>query len=725
MKNFLRVILLFCFMAGSAAVSFDLKPYVPRHLLVKVTSGYADLVRETAEVIGARHIQSFSLVPGLRLYELLEDTEITTALDEFRNTDGVEYVEPDYVVNALVPNDPRFSELWALENTGQTGGALDADINANTMWQLENGNPNVVVAVIDSGIEPTHPDLAANMWRNTLEIAGNNIDDDNNGYVDDIYGINAITNDGNPRDDHAHGTHCAGTIGADGNNNRGVVGVAQDVKIIACKFLNAKGSGSISDAIQCLQYLAALKTRAVSPVNLVATNNSWGGGGFSNALRDAIRAHQTIDVLFVAAAGNESQNNDTTASYPANYNIANVISVAATDNTDKLASFSNYGVRSVHVAAPGVKILSTVLNGGYSFFSGTSMATPHVTGLIAIIKSRYPSYDYKKIKNLVISSGTPIASLKNKTISSRRIRGASSNGVGALTCTNQQAISRLQPRAATTTIQLGSSIFLSALNTNCALSAGALQVYADANETIILDDLGTKGDVVAGDGVASLSWTPRRAGRYVLNFGNGDNIIIEVFSTIPVLRYQATIVPYEYETIVGTSLRADDETIHSVSTPFPILYNGGEGYNRAYVTANGTISFTTTTNPGFYNQQLPLYATQTMLAPYWDDLIAVLMGNSNVFIDTLGTSPHRRFVIEWRNVQAHGAAGTGTFQTVFYENSSDVRFNYLDTDFDNPSNNFGASATSGIQTSPTEAVRFSFNTPSLPSLTSVLYQLKE
>lgn len=697
---------------------------IPRRVLVKVAEGVPDAARETAAVLGALEVETFSIVPHLSLFELDDITEINDALDEFRNTPGVIYAEEDSLVNAFAPNDPRFPELWALENTGQTGGTPDADINARAMWQLEDGSTNVVVAVLDSGVEYTHPDLSANMWRNGLEIAGNSIDDDGNGYVDDIYGINAITNSGNPRDDNAHGTHVAGTIAADGNNGRGVVGVAPDVKIIACKFLRADGSGTISDAIQCLQYLGALKTRTNNPVNLVATNNSWGSNSSSNALRDGILAHQNLGILFVAAAGNASQNNDAFGSYPANYELANVISVAATDHSDNLASFSNYGLRSVHTAAPGVKILSTVLNGGYSFFSGTSMATPHVTGLVAIAKSRFPSYDFKKIKNLVISSGTPIASLRSKIISGRRIRGAHNNGTGALTCSNQLVKARLQPRTASMNIELGSSIFLSALNVNCSNPFGAIQVYSDQNETVILDDKGMNGDMIANDGIASLSWKPQKVGSYTLDFGNSDRVTVSVFTTAPTLRYQASSVPYQYESIVGTSLNARFGSIHTVTSPFPILWNGGVGFDRLYVTPNGTISFSTSTNPGAVNRSLPYYQLTNLVAPYWDDLFPPVDPSANVFIETLGSSPNRKFIIEWRNLRASGALGTGTFQTVFYENSSDIRFNYLDTNFDTGTSDFGISATSGLQIDASTATQFSYNTPTLLSETSVLYRLQ-
>lgn len=502
-------------------------PYVEGRLLVKtLINSPDDALIIDAGLVGAELVRSFSLVPGLSLYEFDPIFDISDAIQVFSHNPYVEYAEPDYIYKVASQNDSRFSEQWSLENTAQTGGTADADINAERMWSIEDGDSAVVIVVTDTGIDYTHPDLVANLWTNDLEIAGNGIDDDNNGYIDDIHGINAILNNGDPRDDHVHGTHVAGTIGADGNNELGVVGVAQDVKLIGCKFLGAGGSGVLSDAIQCLQYIAALKSRATNPVNIVASNNSWGGGSYSSALADAIRSHANLGILFVAAAGNSALDNDVMPSYPATYNIGNIISVAATDHNDRLAPFSNYGRRTVHVSAPGVKILSTVLNHGYGSFSGTSMAAPHVAGLVAVIKSRFPDYDSTKIKNLVIASGTPIAS--QNTISSRRIRGADDNGRGALTCVDQKTSARLLPRNAAQTVDVGATVLLSALNINCENPLGAVTVYNVDGVSITLEDNGTHGDDVANDGVYSLLWQPQVAGDYALDFGNGDTVTVTV-----------------------------------------------------------------------------------------------------------------------------------------------------------------------------------------------------
>lgn len=698
--------------------------YKSGHLLVKTIADYRqDELDDLISAIGGHVKRTYSLVPGLILYEYDNSLDIADVLHLFRTNDNVEYAEPDYFYHATAQLDPRFLEQWSLENNGQTGGTLDADINAISMWQINPGDQNIVIGVIDTGIDYNHLDLVPNLWHNVLDIPANGLDEDQNGYADDFFGINTIANNGNPLDDNAHGTHVSGTIGAKGNNALGVVGVAQNVQIAACKFLNASGSGSTSDAIECLQYFAKLKTRALNPVNIIATNNSWSGSSKSSALSDAIKAHQNLGILFVAAASNDAANNDLQGTYPANLPLANIISVAATDDRDNLASFSNYGKYSVHVAAPGVRILSTVLNQSYALFSGTSMATPHVTGLTAIIKSRFPALDYRGIKNLIMSSGVPLASLSNKTISGRRIRGADVNGRGALTCVNQSTYSRISPQASTISSLSGKPILLQAVNINCNVPAGSITLYSDSLQSVILEDNGLNGDDTAGDGIYSLLWQPQTAGTYPLNFGNGDTVNVSVFSSLAPSLYHASSVPYSYEAITGTPLRTEDESVHTVSSPFPIKWNGNvTGFQTLYVSSNGTISFTDNLNPGFLNTSLPTNAVQSLIALYWDDL-TLSSATSDIYVATTGTAPHRKFVVEWRNMKQISTSGAGTFQVVFFEGSSDIRFNYLDTNFSNVNYNSGKSATVGIQSAGNIVTPYSFNSPVILSASSLLFSL--
>ena len=312
----------------------------------------------------------------------------------------VSLCEPNYVLRAsVVPNDPSFGNLYGLR---------EAAMNAEDAWEVTTGSREVVVAIIDTGIDYRHPDLKANLWTNTGEIPGNGRDDDGNGYIDDVHGMNALNRSGDPLDDNGHGTHVAGTIGAVGDNGLGVVGVNWQVSLLGLKFLDAEGAGGLADAIEAIDYMIALKQRGV---NIRVSNNSWGGGGFSRALHDAIARARDAGIIFVAAAGNEGSDNDQYPSYPASYELSNVVSVAAIDADLNLASFSNFGAGEVDIAAPGVGILSTVPGGGYASYSGTSMATPHVAGLLALLLAHEKSLTTDGALSRLYSTGTSIPSL--------------------------------------------------------------------------------------------------------------------------------------------------------------------------------------------------------------------------------------------------------------------------------------------------------------------------
>jgi serine protease len=349
----------------------------------------------------------------------LDNVSVKSALEKLRKNPAVLYAEPDYIVHASVtPDDSSFADLWGMNNTGQSGGVADADIDAPEAWDISTGSHDVIVGVIDTGVDHSHPDLMANIWSNPAEIAGDGIDNDGNGFIDDIHGINAITNVGDPMDDAGHGSHVSGTIGATGNNGLGVVGVNHSVSIIGCKFLNASGSGSLSDALTCIDYFVGLKNNGI---NVRATNNSWGGGGFSQALSDAITSSEEANILFVAAAGNDAYDNDAQSSYPSGYPHDSVLAVASTTRTDSMSSFSQWGLTTVDLGAPGSDILSTVPGGGYASYSGTSMATPHVTGAAALAWSVNPELSAIEMKALLMSSGDDNAALAGKTVSGKRL----------------------------------------------------------------------------------------------------------------------------------------------------------------------------------------------------------------------------------------------------------------------------------------------------------------
>lgn len=320
-------------------------------------------------------------------------TELRTAMAAYRLRNDVQLVTPDFKLGLqTAANDTSYASQWGLSNNGASGGRPGADIRAEQAWQYGTSS-NVIVGVLDTGIDSSHPDLTTNLWRNSREIGGNGIDDDRNGYVDDIQGWDFANNDANPTDDNGHGTHVAGTIGASGNNGIGVSGVAWQVLLMPLKFMDASGSGSLSDAMEGINYARSMGAKII--------NASWGGGGFSSALQSAIAQFKNAGGIFVAAAGNESSNNVTTPAYPANY--TGVISVGASTRSDTLASFSNYGT-NVDIVAPGASILSTLPNNRYGLLSGTSMAAPHVSGALALLWGQNTTLSASAITNALLNN---------------------------------------------------------------------------------------------------------------------------------------------------------------------------------------------------------------------------------------------------------------------------------------------------------------------------------
>jgi serine protease len=688
--------------------------YVKDELLVRfapnIPKATIDQINAT---IGAQVLQSFQIVSNLHLVKIPAHLSVPEAIARYKGYANVLYAEPNFIVRKaqhvqLTPNDPNFTQLWGLHNTGQTGGTPDADIDAPEAWDITTGSPSVVVFVIDTGVDYNHPDLNANLWRNPGEIPSNGIDDDGNGYVDDVYGIDTYYNDTDPFDGDGHGTHVSGTIGAIGNNNVGVVGVNWSVKIGHCKFLSDFGSGSTAGAISCLQYILNLKQTGNPANDIIATNNSWGGGGFSQALYDAIKAHMNAGILFIAAAGNAGANNDTALFLPASYYLPNMIAVAASNHTDAKAGFSNYGRRTVHVGAPGQGILSTTPGNTYSTFSGTSMATPHVTGLAALIKAQLPSFTWYQIRNRILATGDVTTGMQNVTISDRRI-----NAYGALTCNNVPFFGIWRPFATASWPMLIAVYWV-----NCENPAGPISVTITPGGTVLnlLDDgnEAVSGDIYAGDGVYSAIWTGPAdicvVGTFTLTFSNGQSTTVQVGGAQG--SYRCTTPSPTWRTITGTNLNLGDDTWATVTPGFPVQF-GTSSYNTVYVNANGLISFTNNTGSQFDNQQLPYSSFTTLVAPFWDDLYP--SGSNNVYWATLGTAPNRELVIEWRNVRHYScssdASATVRFQVVLFEATNHVLFNYQDVIFGGNCANLdkGGSATIGVQVSTTDATQIGFN----------------
>jgi subtilisin family serine protease len=384
-------------------------------------------------------LQSLSSALGARIKKTIPDDNIVVvqrspvevsafAVKELAQNSMVEIAEPNYIYRInKVPDAAMFGNLWGLKNVGQSDGKQNGtpgiDIGAEQAWDITTGSQDVVVAVIDTGINYNHPDLKHNLWINQAEANGKaGVDDDGNGYVDDVYGYNFSGDKPtpDPLDGHGHGSHCSGTIGGNSPDGKGIVGINWNVKIMAVKFLTDQGSGTLDGAIQAIDYATKNHARIMS--------NSWGGGGESDTLKAAIQRASDAGILFVAAAGNDSANNDTDPHYPAAYNVPNVLSVAAIDNQGQLASFSNYGKKTVHVAAPGVNIYSSVLGNGYDSWSGTSMATPHVSGVAALLAANEPNLSDLDIKARIMGTVKSLPNLRGKVAS-----GGLVNAYNALT----------------------------------------------------------------------------------------------------------------------------------------------------------------------------------------------------------------------------------------------------------------------------------------------------
>lgn len=397
-------------------------PFDPTSILVKFRPTASGAQVQTAlTIINGRMIKTWSLVPGLMHVALPPGVSVGGALAalQFHGAAAgvVEFAEPDYLYRiGATPNDTYYGLLWGLNNTGQTvnndPGTAGADIDANLAWDVTTGASTVIVGMADSGIRRTHEDLGANIWTNPGEIAGNNIDDDGNGYKDDTWGWDFWNNDRDPTDDNGHGTHTAGTVGAVGNNGKGITGVCWNVRMIALKIGSRTGSVSVSAGISAINYCVNKGVKV--------SNHSWGGTSYSSSFDSAVTNARNAGHMLICAAGNSSRNNDSTAFYPASYSQDNIIAVASTDNDDNLSSFSNYGATRVDLGAPGSNIASTYINrnsnNSYAYLSGTSMAAPHVTGVAALVWSVNPGWTYAQVRDKVFSTVRPISALSGKTV---------------------------------------------------------------------------------------------------------------------------------------------------------------------------------------------------------------------------------------------------------------------------------------------------------------------
>jgi thermitase len=432
-------------LAVAGALQANVAEHVPGEIIVKFKDGkqksfFQNKSMSSLGIQGHRDLKlSYAKLSVLKVEDKASIESVIATLN--KNPD-IEYAEPNFIyrVNpikenlssikrvphspftdftAATPDDPSFGQLWGLRNTGSnepqgSAGVEGSDVNALKAWDLTKGSKAVKIAVIDTGVDYNHPDLKENMWTNTAEANGvAGVDDDGNGFIDDIHGYDFANNDSNPMDGNGHGTHCSGTIGAVHNNRIGVAGVMSDVSIVAIKFLGDEGSGSLEGAIKSIDYATKL--------NVDLMSNSWGGGGRSVALLEAIQRASAQGIIFTAAAGNSASNNDTNPSYPASYDVPNIVSVAATTAQNSLASFSCFGRNSVHIGAPGHHILSTIQGGKYDVYSGTSMATPHVSGVLGLLLAKEGRLSHADLRSRLTMTSVPVAGLRGKTVTAGRV----------------------------------------------------------------------------------------------------------------------------------------------------------------------------------------------------------------------------------------------------------------------------------------------------------------
>ena len=467
--------------------------------IVQFDTNYLGSVSSVADTISLvmGHGIEFDVIEGLGLTGVVLVRSSGASLPEVKSC------FESIVAVACYEQDAYHETNTGTSSTTTSSYALDA-IDADDAWAITAGSTSVVTAVIDTGVDYSHVALSDNIWVNPGEIAGNKIDDDGNGFVDDVYGYDFANDDSDPMDDNGHGTHVTGIITSVSN-----------CSIMALKFLNSDGSGYLSDAIQAVNYATMMRSKY--GVNVRVDNNSWGGSSFSSALQASIEAANSAGILFVVAAGNEGSNNDTTVAYPANYTSANVISVAASTQAGALASFSNYGVTTVDIAAPGVSILSTTLENTYSYMSGTSMATPYVSAVAALAWSVYTDATVAQVKSALISGAEDFSALKSKVAAGGVVNALNTLNLLAGMAVSKPVISTLTPSA--NSVMAGSTVTLTASGiTDAAGTIRNVNFYRDSNGNGRYDSndlqVGSTSTVSNGNAVVKLSTTGFSKGSY-------------------------------------------------------------------------------------------------------------------------------------------------------------------------------------------------------------------
>lgn len=712
----------------------ELAPHVADVVLVGFRPGATGLeraaARRTVSAVASERISP--LAPDAEKWVLPRGYGVERALAALGRAKGVRYVEPDYIVTKQVTSDDPYvtnGTLWGMYGDASSPANQYGSQAAEAWASGYIGSSSVAIGVIDEGIQVTHPDLVDNIWVNTAEQNGTaGVDDDGNGYIDDINGWDFVTNDASVYDGgstgsaDSHGTHVSGTIGGVGGNGIGVAGVNWDVTIISGKFLGTSG-GSTSNATRAVDYMTDLKTR--HGLNIVATSNSWGGGGASQTLLDAINRGGNNNILFVAAAGNSTTNNDATASYPSNYQCTTaqrawdcVVAVAAIASNGTIASFSSYGATTVDIGAPGVSIMSSLPFNTYGSYSGTSMATPHVSGAVALCASLNPALTGAQLRSAVLSTTQPTTSLVGKVVNSGRLD-------------------------------------VSSMVTTCAGSAGPIS--GDPSNLAASTTSATRMNLTWTDGVTNeLNWTIQRAlstssvcgsfstvatlGANVTSFTdsgltgsttycyrvqasgtggstNWSNTATATTATPPP-PYVCSATTYSWlDPTIGGTLRtlADDGSV-SVTLPFTVTWFGVD-QTSVNVSSNGYIRFGSGAATAYSNTAIPDASDpNNMAAAWWDDLNPAAGGS--VYTSVQGTSPSRRFVTSWVDINPYGTTGNPvSFQIVVDEATDAVTFQYLDASA--AAGSSGSSATVGVENGDaTNGTQISFNSASIASGTA-------
>lgn len=627
--------------------------------------------------LGAQIHREYPRMAGLQVVRLPRRLSIGRALARYRATGLFEYVVPDYYIHITVaPSDPYFTNgtLWAMHNTGQSGGVADADIDAPEAWDIRTNATNVVCAVVDTGVRYTHEDLRVNMWSNVLEVAGNGLDDDGNGYVDDVYGINAFTNapsaKGNPMDDNGHGSVCSGIIGATGNNATGVVGVAWGVRIMALKAFNSTGQGATSDIIECLDYAITNGAHIV--------NASWGElGAYDQPLLDAVTALRAAGILFVPAAGNNSLDLTQNPVAPASYDLDNIVTVTATDRFD--AQWYNYGADIVELGAPGKAIVATgsIGDNAYSGGDGTSFAAPHVVGALALVKAEFPSETYTQLIHRVLGNVDGISSLTGKCVTSGRLNvyRALSREPSPVARFTASPPAGGKPLAVTFTDESWGNI------TNRILTFG------DGGS--VTNDL-APSHTYTNDGVYNVrltAWGPQ-------GVHSRSNVVVVATN------YYMQTAPYAWvDPSSHTALTLTDDSVSGALTlpfnfPFFASTNGS-----IIVGSNGLLGFNAGGMTYLDNADMPFYPLPNqIICPYWCDLYPPAAG-AQIRFGTVGSVPGKRvFVVTWLNVPHVFDLGAPlTFQAMLYETSGQIVFQYQNVQPTNLVVGAGRPATIGVE----------------------------